>query len=306
MLRVRSGSSPRASDVVVTVEPTHTVDELRRALVAQPGVDPGTSLVRSGTGQVLDPQASLAEIGLVSGEEVLVGEQRAGFAPPATEAVIRIEATGGPASGWRVELGPGTYTLGRPWSRAEDDPSYRAIPDAAISRSHVAVVVGHDLVVTLRESPDATNPLLVDGVRPDGPVVVGEESEIRLGDSLLVSRPVEAAPPGRIDQLGQVAFHRTPLRPARPDEVVVPPLTKVPGTPEPARFSWLASAAPLMGGVLMAAALQEPRFLLFTLLAPITGAAGFFENKKRTRERHELDALARIVALRWAELPERA
>lgn len=292
MLRVRSGSHPRATDVVVTVEPTHTVDELRRALVAQPGVDAGSSLVRSTSGQVLDPQASLAEVGLVSGEELVVGEQRAGFGPPPSEAVVRIEATGGPASGWRVELGPGTYTLGRPWSRAEDDPTYRAIPDAAISRSHVAVVVGHDLAVTLRESPDATNPLLVDGVRPDGPVVVGEASELRLGDSVLVCRPVDAAPPARIDQLGQVAFHRTPLRPARPEETVIPPLTKVPGTPEPARFSWLASAAPLLGGVLMAAALQEPRFLLFTVLAPITGAAGFFENKKRTRERHEREMAA--------------
>lgn len=302
MLRVRSGASPAPRDVVVTVEPTHTVDELRRALVAQPGVDPGSSLVRTASGQVLDPQASLAEVGLVSGEELAVGEQRPGFAPPVTEAVVRIEAVGGPASGWRVELGPGTYVLGRPWSRAEDDPAYRAIPDAAISRSHVAVVVGHDLSVTLRESAEATNPLLVDGLRPDGAVVVGEASEIRLGDSVLVCRPVDAAPPARIDQLGQVAFHRTPLRPARPEEVVIPPLTKVPGTPEPARFSWLASAAPLLGGVAMAAAMQEPRFLMFVLLAPITGAAGYFENKKRTRERHERELAA--FEKRFAEREE--
>ena len=69
-------------------------------------------------------------------------------------------------------------------------------------------------------------------------------------------------------------------------------MNKVPAVPEPARFSFLTAAAPLLGGILMALALQEPRFLIFTLLAPITGAAGWFESKKRTRERHERDLVA--------------
>jgi S-DNA-T family DNA segregation ATPase FtsK/SpoIIIE len=300
MLRVVPGGEARAHDVVATVEPSHTVDELRRALVAQPGLGSGSTLVRRSTGATLDPSASLAEVGLVSGEELVLGEPSTPFGAPVADAIMRIEAIGGPASGWRIELGPGTYTIGRPWSRAETDPAYRAIPDAAVSRSHLSVVVGDDLTVTLRENPEATNPLLVDGQRPEGPVVVDESSELRLGDCVLVCRPVDAQPPGRIDQLGQVAFHRTPLRPARPDDVELPPISKVPGTPEPPRFSWLASAAPLLGGILMAAALQEPRFLIFTLLAPITGAASFFENRKRTRERHgrELAAFEKRLAER--------
>ena len=229
MLRVSAAGTDRATDLVATVEPTHTVDELRRALVARPGVGGGASLVRAGSGQLLDPQASLAEVGLVSGEELVLTESGVGFGAPLPDAVIRIEAVGGPAAGWRAELGPGTYTLGRPWSRGELDPGHRAIPDAAVSRSHVEVTVADDLTVTLRELPEVTNPLLVDGVRPDGPVVVDGSSEVRLGDSVLVCRPVDALPPARIDQLGQVAFHRTPLRPARPEEVVLPPIRKVPG-----------------------------------------------------------------------------
>lgn len=292
MLRVTSAGSDRTADVVATVEPTHTVEELRRALVAHPGVGGGPALARAGSGQVLDPQASLAEIGLVSGEELELAESTVGSGAAAPDAIIRIEAIGGPAAGWRAELGPGTYTLGRPWSRGEQDPGYRAIPDAAVSRSHVEVTVGEDLTVTLREHPDVTNPLLVDGSRPEGAVVVDATSEVRLGDSVLVCRAVDALPPARIDQLGQVAFHRTPLRPARPEEVVLPPIRKVPGIQEPARFSWLSSAAPLLGGILMAAALQEPRFLIFVLLAPITGAASYFENRKRGRERHERDLAA--------------
>ncbi|HEU5085645.1 MAG TPA: FtsK/SpoIIIE domain-containing protein [Acidimicrobiales bacterium] len=293
MLRVASAGTDRSVDVVATVEPTHTVDELRRALAAQAGVAGGRSLARAETGQVLDPQASLGEVGLVSGEVLtLTDAATAGFATPAADALVRIEAVGGPASGWRVELGPGTWTLGRPWSQGERLPHYRAIPDAAISRSHAEVTVGEDLTVTIRENPEATNPLLVDGVHPEGPAIVPEGAELRIGDSVLTCGRVEARPPARVDQLGQVAFHRTPLRPARPEAVVLPPITKVPATPEPARFSWLSSAAPLVGGILMAAALQEPRFLIFVLLAPITGAASWFESRRRTRERHERDLAA--------------
>ncbi|MGV3759498.1 MAG: FtsK/SpoIIIE domain-containing protein [Actinomycetota bacterium] len=292
MLRVEAGGTDRATDVVATVEGGHTVDELRRALVAHPGVGAGAVLIRRTTGQPLDPAATLVEIGLVSGEVLVLGEASASFGAPPPTAVLRIEAVGGPASGWRAELGPGTYVLGRPWSRVEGDPAYRAIPDAAVSRSHVQVVVGDDLTATIAENPEATNPLLVDGTRPEGPVVVGPGTELRLGDSVLTCQAVEAHPPARIDQLGQVAFHRTPLRPARPVEVVLPPITKVPAEPDPPRFSWLTAAAPLLGGVLMAVVMQEPRFLIFTILAPITGAAGYVENRRRGRERHERDLAA--------------
>ncbi|HEY1119374.1 MAG TPA: FtsK/SpoIIIE domain-containing protein, partial [Acidimicrobiales bacterium] len=44
--------------------------------------------------------------------------------------------------------------------------------------------------------------------------------------------------------------------------------------------------------VLMAVVMQEPRFLIFTILAPITGAAGYVENRRRGRERHERDLAA--------------
>lgn len=292
MLRVESGGTERATDVVVTVEPDHTVDELRRALVEVPGVGGGVALVRRTTGQVLEPASTMSQVGLVSGEVLTMATSSTPTSARAAEAIIRVEAVGGPASGWRAELGPGTYTLGRPWSRAEGDPAYRAIPDAAISRSHLQLTVADDLTVTIVENPDATNRLTVSGMEPDGPVVLPVGSELRLGDSVLTCRPVEAQPEGRIDQLGQVAFHRTPLRPARPEPVTLPNLTRVPTPPEPARFSLLTSAAPLLGGILMAVVLKEPRFLLFTILAPITGVAGYFESKRRNRDRQGRDVAA--------------
>lgn len=288
MLRIASTGTARTHDVVATVEPDHTVDELLGALQGLPGVT-GDTVARRADGQVLAREATLAGIGLVSGEELVVGGADLGRIVPTADALVRIEAIGGPASGWRVDLGPGTYFLGRPSSQAGDDPTYRAIPDAAVSRSHLRVRVGADLTVTVDENPDATNRLLVDGAPVEGPTVVGPETELLLGDSVLVCRPVETPPPPRIDRLGQVAFHRTPLRPSRPEEVKLPAIAKVPTEPEPARFSWLATLAPLVGGILMAVVLQEPRFLIFVLIAPLTGAAGWFESKRRNRDRYAKD-----------------
>ncbi|WP_229023237.1 FtsK/SpoIIIE domain-containing protein [Actinomarinicola tropica] len=285
MLRVESEGTSRATDVVAVVEANHTIDELRRALVAHPGIGPGSSLLRQATGRVLDPAATLSEVGLVSGEVVVLTERRVDSGDARPSALVRIEAVGGPASGWRAELAPGTYTLGRPWSRAESDPAYRAIPDAAISRAHVQVTVAEDLTVTIVESPEATNPLLVDGQPVDGPVAVGLGTELRLGDSVLACHPVDALPEARIDQLGQVAFHRTPLRPARPVEVTLPPINKVPAAPEPPRFSWMTMAAPAVGGLLMAVVMQRPQFLFFALLSPLMAVANHFENKRRNRDR---------------------
>jgi S-DNA-T family DNA segregation ATPase FtsK/SpoIIIE len=300
MLRVTSSASGRSNDVVATVEPPHSVEALRLALVAQAGVGGGDVLIRRSTGKVLDRSVTLGDIGLVSGEELVLGSPGDAAAAPALTASVVVEAVGGPAAGWRVELGPGTYTLGRAHQGSEQRRGFRAIPDGTVSRSHVTVVVDRDLRVTLQEDPDAKNPMLVDGVRPTGPMIVDDTMEISLGDSLLVCRRTSPPPPARIDQLGQVAFHRTPLRPSRPTKVVLPTIAKVPARLEPPKFSYIASAAPLIGGIFMAVALGEPKFLLFTVLAPITGVATFFENRKRGRQAHarEVEAFEKRFAER--------
>lgn len=286
MLRVTSTAPDRSVDVVATVEPSHTVEALHQALAAYTGTRGRTALIRERTGEALDPTEPLSAVGLVSGEELLLGASSTAQRAKAADAMVVIEAVGGPAAGWSEKLGPGKYTLGRSFRGSDLEPGYRVIPDGTVSRSHVFVTVGGDLTVTLKENPDATNALLVDGVQPSGPIIIDESMELRLGDSVLACVPMAAAPPVRIDQLGQVAFHRTPLRPSRPKEVVLTPINKIPPKMEPPKFSWIGAAAPLIGGILMAVALKRPEFLLFTFLSPITGAAGYFENRKRSRETH--------------------
>lgn len=183
MLRVRSVGGDKDTDLIATVEPAHTVAELHRALAAWPGVGPGPALVREVTGHVLDGDAALTDIGLVSGETLRFANSGVAYSDSAAgELRVAIEATGGPASGWRAEFVPGTYVIGRPFSRAEGDPAYRAIPDSAVSRSHLQVRVGLDGTVSLLENPEAMNPLLIDGERPAGEIVIAPGHEMKLGD----------------------------------------------------------------------------------------------------------------------------
>ncbi len=287
MLRATSTSPERSADVIATVEPSHTVEELRLALAAHLGVRGQTVIVRREKAEVLEPTSTLSDVGLVSGEELVLQASAPLGRTDRDGTVVVIEAIGGPAAGWYKELAPGMHTLGRPFHGAEADRSYKAIPDGTISRSHVSVHVDSDLSVTLTENPEATNPLLVDGAQPRGPIRVDESMEIHLGDSVLVCRVVAPPPETAIDQMGQVAFHRTPMRPARIEPVELAPINKVPGKLTPPKFSWLTAGAPLLGGIVMAVAMKEPMFLMFTVLSPITGAASFFENRKRSRDTHE-------------------
>ncbi|MDE0805700.1 MAG: hypothetical protein OSA99_20550, partial [Acidimicrobiales bacterium] len=78
MLRVETDHDD-PFDVVATVEPNHTVDELRNALVRYASSG-GSTLVRGRTGHMLAPDATLGEIGLVSGEVVALSDGARSFA----------------------------------------------------------------------------------------------------------------------------------------------------------------------------------------------------------------------------------
>src|SRR5699024_4755164 len=108
-------------------------------------------------------------------------------------------------------LGAGTHLLGRPTPADSDEAGYVSIPDEAVSRAHVRITVALDGTATIEENPEATNPLLVNGENPDRPVTLEPGLELQIGDSVLIVRAIELAFTGGIDQLGQVAFHRTPL-----------------------------------------------------------------------------------------------
>jgi len=73
IVRVYAGSGA-AADLVADVDGDHRVGDLAAALGAQLGVhdhDPTITLLRAGV--VLDPAATVAESGVVSGDDLVVG-----------------------------------------------------------------------------------------------------------------------------------------------------------------------------------------------------------------------------------------
>ena len=101
------------------------------------------SLQVSRTGESLDPSATLGQVDLVSGDEVVVVEAPMTRMSPSqdTQAVLILRT--GPQAGERIEIAR-TITIGR------DDSADVAIRDALISRRHMSVAPAADnsVVVT--------------------------------------------------------------------------------------------------------------------------------------------------------------
>src|SRR5699024_4076635 len=112
ILRATDEQRSQIHDVVATVEADHTIDELRRALAELPGLGHGTVLHRAG--RPLDPNRTLADIGIVSGDELVLAPDDRSFAHTTTDATLRLDALAGPAAGWHTTIGTGTHFLGRP------------------------------------------------------------------------------------------------------------------------------------------------------------------------------------------------
>ncbi len=316
------GAAPPV-DLAVEVEGrSHTVADLalalRRALpLAELSPGDGATLSLSdsatlslGDGEPLDGSLLLAEVGLVSGVELLLGPS----APRAAPGGVTHRAPGGaarrdtrPASGLdlvvacgpdvgtRVSLVPGRHTLGR-------DPScWLTLSDPRLARVEAELLVvadpvpgGADLAIVIGVGSEAAGePLLVDGVVVDGPTAVVPGQLVRIGATTLRIEPAPVPaggrrpPPGARSApvpLGDVAFHRTPYFPDPVVARVVDPMGDIPERPEPVRFAWLAALAPLAMGVTMAL-LYSPRFLIITAFTPVLALAGWLDQRRRTSQR---------------------
>src|SRR6188768_2228484 len=140
ILRVRPLDG-EPDDVVVDVESSHTVNDLARALARQLGRTAGTSPVAGSpvtpsitlqrTGAVLEPAATVGDVGIVSGDELVVGPPRA-VRPvrPIPPEAVTVDALAGPDAGSSYILMPGTYSVGR------DDEAHVHLSDPTVSRRH--------------------------------------------------------------------------------------------------------------------------------------------------------------------------
>lgn len=336
---VTGGGDASPVDLAVEVEGrSHTVADLalalRRALPSaelSPGESTTLSLGDSvtlslGDGEPLDGSLPLAEVGLVSGVELLLGCSAPRAAPGgvthrAPGGAARRDATpsgygldlvvaSGPDVGTRVSLVPGRHTLGR-------DPScWLPLGDPRLARVEAELVVadavpgGAGPAIVIGVGSEAVGEsLLVDGVAVDEPTAVVPGQLLGTGGTTLRIEPAPMAPatapargrrPSSPLPLGDVAFHRTPYFPDPVVERVLDAMGDIPDRPEPVRFAWLAALAPLAMGVTMAL-LYSPRFLIITAFTPVLALASWVDQRRRTSQRFGRGAAryqARLVARR--------
>lgn len=199
-------------------------------------------------GTDLDPEASIANTGLRTGDEITIVDSsaRTVLAPLdfGRTFVVDLVIVGGPvAAGRRVPLTEGHYTVGRGADAAIilDDPE--------LSRRHLRVVVkGERIVIADLES---TNGSFIDGNRLDGERLFRAGEVIEAGASLLTFERHQRKPPlPPLGRDGRVPFNRPP-RVVSPASEKVYRLPPPPNTPSGTRLPIQACLAPLLMGAVV-------------------------------------------------------
>ena len=327
LLRVEDetpGVGPRSRyDVVVHLDDVHTGAELQAAIAAALGrASTSLSLRRRAGDELIDPAATVAQLGLRSGETIVVAEPGRHTRSVATcqptepvPAVARLVVTAGPDVGREHLIGPTPVRVGR------DRSCELRLDDPLVGRHHATFGLRNGQLVMV-PTAEAADGVRVDGrpVRAPARVRLRAGRVVRLGASALLVAEVDRA---RLDDGGaaalpdagaplagqsrrwspEVAFHRTPYYPDPVQPVTFEPLGIVPDPPEPVRFAVLAALAPLLMGVVLAV-VYSPRFLVFAVFSPVVAAAGYVENRRRNARRYRTgeDRYRRRLAERRQEI----
>ena len=191
-------------------------------------------------GRCSTPTATVGAVGIVSGDELIVGPpypvQRV---PPIPAQAVTVDALAGPDAGSSYILLPGTSRLGR-----DDDADVRST-DPTVSRRHARVTVDADWTVTVTPLAEAENGVTRQRRPIAEPTVIGARptSSPSAGPGLSFRRFVRAEGE-RLDQLGQIEFQRTPYRPPVVSERTATRARTDPRAGRPARLPGARRARP--------------------------------------------------------------
>jgi DNA segregation ATPase FtsK/SpoIIIE, S-DNA-T family len=302
-----------ASDLVVDVDGSTTVGALADVLQRADPFGAGSS-VRSATlavegvaqpATVLEPDLSLVEAGLASGQYVSVAA-----APTTTTSAAVLSVVGGPDAGKHVELRRGVNTIGR------DRTCDVVLTDRMVSKHHAKVIVGETVEIV---DDNSSNGILLGGDQV-------QRVELRSGDTVLVGdtlltvqlRSGAAGPAAG----GGTAFNRSPRVDPRFEGLDLE--APEPPTPQkPQRFPVamlvmpMLMAAVLFGFISTSASGSDQgaaRFMtiIFVAISPLMAVGSWWESRRAAKqdfaEAVELfrQNLAQLVAeLRAAQDQER-
>ena len=312
-----TSSGPLRADVSVELDPFTSVglladalgDFLRRRRAADIGHDVALAVVGEGSPRRLDPDTSVFDAELVSGNEVRLleasgeGRPRHDGRPPRLtpgEGSIALDITSGPEAGRTIVLGPGRHVVGR---SPEADV---VIDDPTMSRQHLTMVVSTGLSVVVHPNPDATNGTFLGTTLLTEPRPLPPEEGVFAGSSQLMLRAARTDTIGTRDRLGQIGYNRGPYRQPIVRERVLPELDPPPERPGQRRFSLIAVLVPLLAAVAIVFVLKRIEFLLLAGLSPLMMAANYFSEGRFSKRSFaaERDKFLAKVEQRAAEVDQ--
>ncbi len=178
-----------------------------------------------------------------------------------------------------------------------------SLDDPAVSRHHAVLTVSAD-AVTISDS-GSTNGTMIDGVSIGSrPAPVRRGMRLRLGDSTLVV----AASDGPLVSIrstteGRLSFNSPPRLdapdPDAPHRAIAFPIEPLDRSPN--RLPLVATLAPLIAGVALAAVMRRPEYLLFTVLSPLMMASQWAADRLGHRKSKRAERMAYEVALAEAQ-----
>ena len=313
-------STVASRDVVVSIDPEHRVGELVVAVsehLGHPLLPTQAMLGLVRTGYAAHPDDLVSELGLLSGDNVVLGPLATTLVPPPSipERAWALDITAGPDSGRSFVLRGGSVSVGRS-SHADI-----VLGDPSVSRRHAVVTLDRDGAVTVTADAAASNGVTIDDspVVPAEPVGLRVGSVLALGGTRAVVRPFERRRADHLDRPDGlrfgVDFHRTPYRPPVVRDRKPKPVGPIPKRPEPRRLQLIAVVAPLIAGVAMYAMTGQAQFLLFTLISPVVMVGTAVDDRRTGRRNHRrrlsqfrdmlVERRAELEQLRSAERDER-
>lgn len=277
-------------DVVVDVEASHTVEDLRAGLQAHVGIAIAT-LFGGSDSSPLEPASLISEAGIVSGD--VLSDRPVLTQSAQDEWGMRLSVVQGFGVGASIQITNSAQLVGRASS------CDLVVPDPQVSRLHFTVMLDNDRRVVVTAEENVRNPVRLNGRALLEPGLLEEGQTLAVGGTTFALRNRERVELRHVDQFGAIPFNRTPyFRPG--DEEVELPGIEVPKMAEPRRFRVVSVIAPLIAGIGMAVVLGSPRYLLFAILSPVMAAANYVDQRwvsgrenREARERFEQELLNR-------------
>jgi S-DNA-T family DNA segregation ATPase FtsK/SpoIIIE len=273
-LRVTIGDDQGSLDLSVAGGDGHTVGELCELAAEHLGRSGSGGLWCERRGEALVEDMPLGRAGIRWGDNLL-------FVPPLREptrvggtARVELVVAGGPCAGERIELGDGSYRLGR-------EPGLDiCLADASLSRHHLDLLV-EPTGVSVADA-GSSNGTAVNGeaLRPESLRALRDHDELELGRTLVRVRPLRAVTDHGVAQRdGRLDFNRPPRvhAPVAPFERSLP---APPSRGRKARLPLAASLVPLGAGLLLFFLLKSPVMLAIAGLSPLMAISTYVSDRR--------------------------